>query len=224
MSFPIVTGIMLVNGRPQMTARAVQSFLAQTYPRERRYLIIWDTGEPKYAAPFVYDPHGVEIWHRGSGATIGALRNAAIEQARGEIIATFDSDDVSHPARISEQVSLLQSSGSEAVGYNRALFWEERNAAAWEYGFDARNYALGASTTFWRRTWERVPFDDINHGEDRRFVSKIQALGVSSIGDEPRVIFSIHGGNTSVVKPEQERACFKRAAHFDAYCRNAMRL
>ncbi len=245
MSEPTVCAIMLTRDRPAMVTRAVQSFMAQTY--QNRYLLIWDTGDPKYAPPFVYDPLGVEVWHRKAGSTIGQLRNEAITESRCDIVMTMDSDDVSHPNRMAEQVGLLEASGSDVAGYNESLFWDEKNAAAWLYRCPSPTYGLGASLTFWRSTWERKPFADINHGEDMRFITGLKVVGVSAnwqpvnyfdncamVGsaagisfaatDEPRMICSIHGQNTSVYAPEKDRNMWKRAADWDAYCAKTMEM
>ncbi len=125
-SNPSVCAVMLANGRPEMVARAVKSFRAQTYERKR--LLIWDT------TPIV---HGIGhtdldagIYHCDvptQGESIGALRNKANGTVRdsqgGDLIVHWDSDDWSHPNRIAEQVALLQSSGAECVGYSEMMFW-----------------------------------------------------------------------------------------------------
>ena len=43
-----------------------------------------------------------------------------------EVFVHFDSDDLSHPNRIAEQVAFLQSSGADVVGYNQMLFWNDQ--------------------------------------------------------------------------------------------------
>src|SRR5437016_6127466 len=72
MSNPSVAAVMLVNGRPEMTARAVRSFDAQTY--DARQLMIYDTtpGGPSGG----HD--GGNIYHLWGGdkvRSIGELRN-----------------------------------------------------------------------------------------------------------------------------------------------------
>ena len=235
---PDVTAIMLVDGRHDMTARAVQSFMAQTYPEDKRYLLIWDTGDPHYAPPFVYDPHGIEIWHRQRGPSIGALRNAANKEARGEIIIHFDSDDLSHPNRIAEQVALLKSSGAECVGYNEMLFWDtatehtfsdERGVGtAWLYTGPSDQYCLGTSMCYWRETWERNPFADTNagcddlywHGRGLRMVAH-PAWGPIPMPVSPRIIAAIHGGNTcAAIDPTSTD--WRRMPEWDSTCRRLM--
>lgn len=248
MSEPLVTCVMLSSrGREKLGARAIAGFVAQTY--QNRQLIVFPS----------------------DGRSIGALRNAAVEQASGEIIAHMDDDDLSMPNRLAEQVALLQAgeaAGVECVGYNEAVFWDERNVKvffpqlevsqsgrfqrgspeysggeAWIYRYANHAYALGTSLCYWRRAWERKPFDDINHGEDERFRLAHRTVGVSGIGSaesrgfatasgaefggfyiEPRLIASIHAGNTSKFDPAANVSTCKRAPEFDQFCREAMKL
>ncbi len=228
---------MLVSGRPKMTARAVQSFIAQTY--ENKYLLLWDTGDPHYAPPFVYDPHFVEIWHRSAGPSIGQLRNEAIAETRCDMVAHFDSDDLwddddwSHPNRLAEQVALLQDSGRECVGYREVLFWNTRKSdgEAWIYRnpFDP-SYCVGASLMYYRSVWERRPFEHVSKGEDTRWLMGVKSLGVSGLhgplaqnADAPRLICQIHAGSTSQgTPPKEKKAEWERAPQWDAYCRERM--
>ncbi len=100
---PEVAAIMLCNGRAEMVRRATRSFEAQSYGN-KRLVILENNGD----------------------RSIGRLRNEANASAGNvDILVHFDSDDVSHPNRIAEQVALLQSSGAECVGYNEMLFWAD---------------------------------------------------------------------------------------------------
>lgn len=114
---------MLVDGRPDMVRRAIECFRAQTY--QNRLLVVVDSGaDATVIAGAVY--------HRDrslKGAPIGLLRNEIMRHEvsqKCDIVIHFDSDDVSHPHRIEEQVAHLVESGADAVGYNTMLFWEER--------------------------------------------------------------------------------------------------
>lgn len=233
MSLPSVTAVMLVNGRPAMVARAVQSFMAQTYLN--KYLLIWDTGEPKYAPPFVYDPHGIEIWHRKAGPNIGALRNAAIAEARGDVVVTMDSDDASHAYRIQEQVSLLMASGTDAVGFNQILFWDSVRSEAWLYTSPKLDVVPGGTLAFWRRTWEQKRFQNVKFGEDTIFQTGMRVAAVSGVpglavnmmnidvANEPRFIAHIHGANTSSIITPTVRD-WRRVPECDEICRERMKL
>lgn len=246
---PLVACVMLVNGRPEMVRRAVESFRAQMYERKRLY--VYDTG----ALPCTDSlPDGFPdfniMYHRGLNRceSIGKLRNAAnwwgarptaMDSPDAEVIAHWDSDDLSHPQRLAEQVALLQSSGAEAVGYNEALFWHEsalndqhpmwdrtdRPGEAWIYSKMTRWDVVGASLCYWRQTWEQVPFQDTNQGEDVAFWKRVDSMGVSGIGDGlPRIICAIHSDSTTKGTPVPNSPQWRRAPEYDEYCRDKMRL
>lgn len=251
---PRVACVMLTADRPEMTCRAIRSFRAQTYGGGLK-LIIFDTTRKENLVEFPGEPNEVQVWHyhprenKPCDETIGALRNKANSMCLdADIIAHFDSDDVSHPRRLEEQVALLQSSGKACVGYREAIFWDTRgntaeefynghDGAAWIYSDPDPRYMLGASMCYWRSAWEESPFDDAPH-EDRRWQVKnnTKTLGVPAIEDsprqaiigrgEPRIICGIHGDNTSqayrpefMVAPE-----WRRAPEFDQIAAERMRL
>jgi glycosyltransferase involved in cell wall biosynthesis len=234
---PKVSCVMLVCGREEMVARASRSYELQTYANTEL------------------------IQHRNAGdRSIGMLRNEANALTTGEIICHFDSDDVSHPNRIAEQVALLQSSGADCVGYQEMLFWctkiesgrvpDERTpyfdkpwsretSEAWVFRNTRPGYALGTSLCYWRKTWERRQFKDLpqpgkNPGEDSEFIAGLKVESVTSLQHaidcgnsrffhEPRMIASIHGGNTTAYDPLVS-VSWRRAPEWDLYCRERMAL
>ena len=218
-----------------MARRAVESFRAQTY--ENKLLIIWDQN-------FSGDMESHNIIHVEAdhcvGASIGSLRNFANKFAgeeNGHIIVHWDDDDYSHPNRITEQVEFLQASGADAVGYNPVLFWDTTKEVgeAWMYHNASSYYVIGASLCYWRRTWERIPFEDVSKGEDDRFIRKIidtggkvrKMLGIYG-ASEPRIIHHIHGSNTCAPEYAREVAHgsnnWVRAEYCDGWCKERMKL
>jgi hypothetical protein len=102
---PLVTGIIVVgeDERINLARSAVTSFLRQTYPNFEVVIVCaaptktvldnaWDTLREFHVDPVQYP-------------TIGALRNKAIEEARGEWILPFDDDDHNHLHRIFIQMA-----------------------------------------------------------------------------------------------------------------------
>lgn len=179
-----------------------------------------------------------------------AAHHYTTSPAISEIFAHFDDDDWSHPNRLTEQVALLEASGAECVGYNSMLFWDTRGCGSsicnhgicdksWLYRAINPKHILGTSLMYHRSVWERQPFDDVSHGEDTGFVKKLNVLGVSSLQDpqdlqplkpyipqgyEPRMVASVHGGNSSGYEPEKDRASTRRVVEWDSYCRKVMQL
>lgn len=192
MNAPTVCAVMLANGRDAMVARAVASFRAQTYPE--CHLLIWNTGTPDQFFEHALGSASITVAYSPERGTIGALRNAANAIVSADIIAHWDSDDWSEPRRIEKQVALLQSSGVDCVGYRDMLFWREPPGEAWLY----TGHLLGSSMCYRRAAWQRIPFEDKSHGEDYLWWKQQRCAAVSSLADsDPRMICSIHPGNTS---------------------------
>jgi glycosyltransferase involved in cell wall biosynthesis len=237
----------LTKNRPEMLARAVDSFKAQTY--KDKWLLILDTGAPSvlYESDDVYHEHVHELDY----LTIGALRNnangytdPAYHDWSADIICHWDDDDYSHPNRIAEQVALLQASGADAVGYSDMLFWREpqvvldvtyRHGEAWLYLGPQK--ALGTSLCYWRKTWQRKQFPDqprpgFASGEDTDWIKGLNLVSVSSLVESeqdrigyitPRMIASIHCKNTSGSYRLMEHSdSWRRVPEWDSYCRKVM--
>lgn len=243
---PLVVCVCLTKDRPQMLQRAIGCFRAQSYQRKR--MLVFDTSDkpslPESKNPQVGVIHATGMGYHG----VGYLRNFTAACFGGkqppEIIVHWDDDDYSHPERLAEQVALLQASGKECVGYREMLFWRTPIGEAWLYTHGKPSYCLGTSLCYWRRVWEKRRFEDLKHGEDHAWLKGVDSLGVcrrvweneridpqqvkqrNYIGD-PRMIASIHGGNTSPAYQHLE-ACerqgekWKRVPTWDDYCRRTM--
>lgn len=238
MTTPSVCAVMLTADRPEMTARAVQSFANQTY--ENKWLLIFDTSRKaitRYRGHFQHCEIGGEV------RTVGHLRNAANAMCRtSEIIVHFDSDDYSHPRRIEEQVALLQASGKACVGYRSAMFWDTRSmfpempqldqytgGDAWIYSNPDTRYCLGASMCYWREAWKAQPFAEETYGDEHwRLANQDKCVGYDTydLDDQPRLICGIHGGNTSAAYSAEQMAneCWTRAPWLDEHVQERMKL
>lgn len=193
MTNPSVCAVLLTRDRPEMARRAVESFQAQTYQAKR--LLVWDTGTQTLETPWYEEEDYPDVAHviADRSETIGALRNDANSFWNAyPIIVHWDSDDWSHPNRITEQVALLQASGADVVGYNEMLFWRdkqvpiytmhgdgapfpagsaefagfEERGEAWLYTSLRPTYAPGTTLMYRREYWERNPFLDLPLNRD----------------------------------------------------------
>lgn len=119
----------------------------------------------------------------------------------------------------------------------RTVIWTRFTAGeAWLYRNTRANYCVGTSLCYWRRVWERRPFPDLPNngegtGEDTEWLRGVDSLGVSGISEgdpQPRMIASIHGGNTMHYDIEGNISLgsrnWERAPQWDDYCREKMRL
>ena len=104
MDLPRVSCIMITYNKFKPFKRAIRSFVNQTY--KNKELIIVNSGDQKYidkVKRFLYGEEGIcnkkklDIHHiRVDKATLGELRNIAIEYSTGQYVMVFDDDDIHH--------------------------------------------------------------------------------------------------------------------------------
>jgi len=127
MTLPFVSCVTPTFGRypdfGHLLEEAVQSFLLQTYPADRRELIICNdcpqqilglpSGVIDYDGRFVAKTDNIRILNVPFRyKSLGEKFNAAISASIGDLICPFEDDDISLPGRISQAVRML---GSYAV-------------------------------------------------------------------------------------------------------------
>jgi glycosyltransferase involved in cell wall biosynthesis len=114
---PRVSVIIPVYNRPGMAVEAVRSVLFQSYPHLECILVDDGSTEPpeEACALFSADPRFrcLRIDHTGMP---GAVRNRGVGQARYDLIAFLDSDDIWLPEKLERQVSLLNGGSESGAG------------------------------------------------------------------------------------------------------------
>jgi glycosyltransferase involved in cell wall biosynthesis len=210
---------MPARGRRELALRAVDCFFAQDYPHKE--LLIYDDVDE-----LAFNKDDIERFsrlggntvthfaHIGQRLTIANKRNFLCEQARGEIIMHFDSDDWSAPTRMSDQVGRLVESGLAVTGYHSMLFYDEDKKLALKYRGWVQSYALGTTLAFLRSWWEQHPFPlmqvlkaggpevPIINGEDNKFVEVARK-------QNPKQIISVDAGKLMVARIHKENTCPK---------------
>jgi glycosyltransferase involved in cell wall biosynthesis len=151
-------------------AQAIQSVLAQTHTDWE--LLIWDDGstDSSLAIARTYareNPEKIKVFTHPGGANRGqeATRNAALEQATGELIALLDSDDFYLPRKLERLVPLF---ADPAIGlaYGKAEFLRELEGKRYPSGIELQpegevfealvrdNFICAGATLFRRRCLE----------------------------------------------------------------------
>lgn len=115
-SKPLVSVVMGVYNDVDRLEHAVNSILAQSF-RDLELIVIDDgssDGSSQLLDKLAVADARMRVFHQvNTGLTLALIRGCT--DARGEFIARQDSDDWSHPARIEEQLSLMESDTS--VGF-----------------------------------------------------------------------------------------------------------
>jgi glycosyltransferase involved in cell wall biosynthesis len=130
---------------------------------------------------------------------IGAKRNIACEEARGDVIVHWDDDDWAAPWRVSHQVAALGAAGADLCGLEAVLFYEPAADRSWEYVYPrgGRPWVYGATLCYTKAFWRKNPFPQVSVGEDTRFVWASRAQRMLALPTNDFYVGLIHSGNTS---------------------------
>lgn len=149
--------------RASYLPRALRCFQRQTH--SRRELLILDDGPAGLDRLIPADPR-IRYVRADRFPNLGAKRNRACELARGDVIAHWDDDDWSHPARLAVQLEHLT---GDVTGFRLMVFWDEGRDRAFLYSGAAEREVLGTSLLYRRDWWRANRFPGINVGEDNAF-------------------------------------------------------
>lgn len=191
-SQPLVSCLCLTRNRREWLPKALECFLRQDYPN-RELIIVPDMPEDLIELPRderirVLPP----IYHH---QVVGTKRNRGCAAGTGDLIALWDDDDYSSPARLTHQVRELLAAGLSVHGFHSMKFTDGRRW--WRYS-GASSFVLGTSLTFKRSWWQKHPFRDVQCGQDEQFAQIANASG--ELVSEPDAGFmyaTIHPKNTA---------------------------
>jgi glycosyltransferase involved in cell wall biosynthesis len=193
---PRVSCIMPTSNRRSFVPQAIRCFLRQDYANLE--LLVIDDG-PQSSRDCVPESERIRYLRLDQKMTLGAKRNFACEQARGEIIIHWDDDDWYAPRRVSTQVSALTSAGADVCGSSQVSYYDPASGQAWEYRYAAPGAAWVAGNTlaYRKSTWQRNKFQNIQVGEDSRFVWNSPNKNICDLRDSRLCVAMVHSSNTS---------------------------
>jgi hypothetical protein len=189
---PLISCLMVTRDRPHLAARAVECFLAQSYPN--RELVVIDGGESDQLQQGIeaicYPP--IKL-HRQpqAGRSMGELRNLAVEKSSGRYVCIWDDDDLYDPDRLSVQMSAITALGTDACFLARLqLWWPARPVLA----VSIRRMWEGTAIC----TRDRFPlYRPLRRGEDTPVAFHLWRTARVVMLDEPRLYtYVFHGANT----------------------------
>jgi glycosyltransferase involved in cell wall biosynthesis len=193
---PLVSCIMPTADRRVFVPQAIQCFLQQDYAN--RELIVVDDGIDVVADLIPPGPRIRYVRLEGKH-TIGAKRNLACQEAKGEIIVHWDDDDWMANWRLSYQVASLLKEQADLCGLDKVLYYDPRSGQAWQYIYPKgrRPWVAGNTLCYTKAFWQGNPFPDMNVGEDTRFLWSNHPKNMLTLQDVAFYIALIHPGNTS---------------------------
>lgn len=206
MQKPLVSCIMPTYNRRQFVGQAIQYFLRQDYPN-RELIIVDDGTEP--IQDLVPQDARIRYFMENHRQTIGAKRNKACDLAKGEIIIHWDDDDWMADHRISYQVENLLKEKADISGLDRVLYFDPATGQSWQYIYPktGRPWVAGNTLCYTKAFWQKNRFQEINVGEDSRFVWSNCSKRIVALNDETFYVAIIHQKNVSPKHPSGSRWC-----------------
>ncbi|SFJ57686.1 glycosyltransferase family 2 protein [Planctomicrobium piriforme] len=164
---PFVSCVMPTYGRADYVAESVRMFLDQDYP-SKELLILNDCPGQTFRGelPGVRIINADQRW-----STLGDKRNAIIQQARGELIAVWDDDDVYLPWRLSQAVNRLRE--LNAAIYCPAEYWAYWGAADLHDNQARLDWIYHPLVVFQKSLWQAVGgYPPLSNAEDTALMRK----------------------------------------------------
>ena len=131
---PRVSIITIFLDEERFLAEAIASVEAQTF--DDWELLLVDDGSTDRSATIAREaaaaaPSRIRYLQHPGGANRGmsASRNRGIAEARGELVAFIDGDDVWVPEKLAEQVAVLDAEPEAEMVYGRTLIWHSWDPA-----------------------------------------------------------------------------------------------
>ena len=197
---PLISCLMVTRGRRALLEFAIGCFARQTYPN-RELVIVCDSpalpqDDPLERAIRAAGCQNVRLIRvdaagRQGGATLGELRNIAVDHAAGRYVCQWDDDDLYDPCRLQMQQRVLAAAGAQACLLGRWMIWwpaEDRLAVSCERDWEG-------SLLCEKAVMPRYPA--LRRGEDTPVVEQLRRSARVVRMDLPRLYtYVVHGGNT----------------------------
>ena len=198
---PLVSCIMPTNGRADWLPQAIRLFQRQTYPNLE--LVIVDS-RPGATIPETSADSRIRRLQAPANATIGAMRNLACQQARGEVVIQWDDDDWYAADRVDAQVRPILDGRADITALKDALFLELDRWAFWrcEPELIRRMFVLGVlgGTLAYRRSIfsSGVRYPERSLAEDAAFLCSAVDRGarLTPLPGEALFVYLRHAANT----------------------------
>lgn len=190
---PLISCVMPTFNRSKYVPTAIRSYLQQTYPNVE--LVIVDDGTQRLDIPA---DHGITHIKLDKRTSTGEKRNIGARAAKGEIIASWDDDDWSHPHRLEDQFQRLFKTGQAVTGYNISVMYDTATKKFHRTRGGPPYFASGSSQFYLKSWWEKRPFPDETFGEDMVFARAARQNDQLSIADPGQMLVVLrHDDNTS---------------------------
>lgn len=198
---PLISCIMPTLNRRPFIPLALACFHSQTWAA--RELIVVDDGEEDIRDLVAGAPQ-VRYLRLPRRTTIGAKRNAACEESRGEFIAHWDDDDWYSPARLARQMEPLLNETADLTGMKNSYILEMPGGQFWSTSAELHSRMFvgdihGGTVLYPKEIWQRfAKYPNVNIAEDAALIKQATFRGkrVQRVDNRGEFVYLRHGRNT----------------------------
>lgn len=127
MKAPYFTVLIDAYNYGQYIEEAVSSVLAQGFPPEQREILVVDDGSTDDTAARLREfGNAIRVLRKPNGGQASAF-NYGFEQARGQVIALLDADDVWLPEKLGRIYEAFERNPDAGMTYHRMYWWDSTN-------------------------------------------------------------------------------------------------
>jgi glycosyltransferase involved in cell wall biosynthesis len=222
--YPLVTILMPSYNSERFIREAIESILNQTYTHFE--FIIIDDGSSDKTISIIEEFHDsrIKLIHTPSRLGLAKSLNLGVSLANGIYIARMDTDDISYPYRIENQVSFLEKNPNCDIisGFIRLIDLTGLPLGTWEpdeAGMDPKmidsilpwkNCVAHPSVLIRRNILISYPYDeDVSGAEDYELWLRLRYYGII-IDKLPLIIldYRLHEGSISILSNEHEKSFY----------------
>jgi len=165
---PLVSCLMPISNRRSLVPHAIRRFLRQDYPN-LELVIVDDSAEA--IDGYIPEDGRIRYLRLDHKLAIGAKRNFACADARGEFIAHWNDDDWYPAWRVRLQVGALLERGADVCGSSRIYYFDPvSNRALEREDADLERTRMAGNTMIYRRSfWDQNRFPETHASEESLF-------------------------------------------------------
>ena len=169
---PYVSVVTPTYSRPENIPFLIAMYDKQTYPSERRELVILDDSPEAYDS-LAFERPDIRYFHMPQRLSLGRKRNILSDLAHGDLIICFDDDDEQSQYRIEESVTAFKRESVESVdlvGCSVIYVFYEHLKKIYHFGPYGEYHATCGTMGYTRAYAQANRFpEDVQHAEERLF-------------------------------------------------------
>jgi glycosyltransferase involved in cell wall biosynthesis len=174
MSKPFVSCICPTYNRKQFLPYLIHMFNYQTYPKDRRELIILDDSSEsnRDLVNSLNIDKNIKYIYLDTKHTLGKKRNMLNDMVTGEYIVCFDDDDFYPEDRVSHAITKMQSTKTILAGSTVLhVYYSQLGGKIYQFGPYNNNHATNGTMAYHKDFLKNHRYDDnANSAEEKKFL------------------------------------------------------